>query len=113
MFGERVIFVRKFSEEAVNFVPDEIDFLYIDGNHRYKYVSKELELYYPKVKKGGVIIGDDAYDVDDTNRTAEGDVILNWYPGFAFYGVVKAFRDFCSKMNIEGRLIVNQYMIQK
>jgi hypothetical protein len=37
-FGDRVIFIRKFSNHAVDDIPNNIDFLYIDGNHRYNYV---------------------------------------------------------------------------
>lgn len=39
------------------------DWIYIDGNHLYKFVRQDLSLYYPKVKPGGYIVGDD-YGVD-------------------------------------------------
>ena len=29
-WGDRIIFIRKFSKDYVNDIPDEIDFLYID-----------------------------------------------------------------------------------
>jgi hypothetical protein len=35
------------------------DWLYLDGNHLYEFVKRDLELYYPKVKPGGCIAGDD------------------------------------------------------
>ena len=54
-----VTFIRKKSEDAVDDIPDEIDFCYIDGNHSYEFVKKDIELYYPKIKKGGVIGGHD------------------------------------------------------
>ena len=38
---------------------DSIDILYIDGDHSYEAVLQDLKLYYDKVKKGGLIIGDD------------------------------------------------------
>ncbi|MFP4121478.1 TylF/MycF/NovP-related O-methyltransferase [Coleofasciculus sp.] len=31
----------------------------MDGNHLYEFVKKDLETYYPKVKTGGYITGDD------------------------------------------------------
>jgi len=113
-YGERVIFIRKFSEDAVKDIPNDIDFLYIDGNHRYKYVIKELELFYPKVKKNSWIIGDDAVDVDDTNRNENGDVYFKWNSGsYGHYGVVKAFREFCYYNNIKGTIFGNQYGLLK
>ena len=40
--------------------PDEsIDFLFIDANHTYEDTMKDLELWYPKVKVGGLICGHD------------------------------------------------------
>jgi len=113
LYGDRVIFIRKFSEEAVNDIPDEIDFLYIDGNHRYKYVQKDLELYYQKVKKNCYIIGDDAVDSDDKNRNENGDVLITWCPGcYGHYGVIKAFREFCISKQLSGNIIGNQYQIK-
>jgi len=47
------------SEDAVDHIPDNLDMVYIDGNHAYEYVKKDIELYYPKVKAGGIIGGHD------------------------------------------------------
>ncbi len=35
------------------------DWIYIDGNHLYEFVKHDLESFYPKVKAGGYITGDD------------------------------------------------------
>ena len=113
-YGDRVIFIRKFSELAVNDIPDEIDFLYIDGNHRYSYVYKDLELFYTKIKTGGFIVGDDAVDIDDSKRNENGDVLITWFPDcYGNYGVIKAFREFSSKKFISGEIIGDQYMLIK
>jgi predicted O-methyltransferase YrrM len=113
-FGNRVIFVRKFSEEASNDIPNDIDFLYIDGNHRYTYVYKDLELYYPKVKKNGYVVGDDAVDTDDLKRNENGDVFIQWNQySYGNYGVIKAFNQFFQNKKINGEIIYNQYVIKK
>lgn len=40
--------------------PDEsIDFLFIDANHTYEDVMKDLQYWYPKIKKGGLVCGHD------------------------------------------------------
>jgi predicted O-methyltransferase YrrM len=36
-----------------------IDFLFIDGDHRYEGIKKDLEVWYQKVKIGGIISGHD------------------------------------------------------
>jgi len=58
-FADKVEFVVDLSENAINKIEDNLDFVYIDGNHKYEYVTKDLENYYPKVKNGGVIGGHD------------------------------------------------------
>ena len=75
---DRVTFIRKTSEDAAPEIPENLDFVYIDGNHLYPYTLKDLELYYPKVKKGGVIGGHDA-NIEE---------------------VENAFTDFCEKKQI-------------
>lgn len=70
-YGNRVVFIRKFSEEAAKLIEDEsLDFVYIDGNHQYEFVKKDIEAWYPKVKKGGIIGGDDYTSCPETE--AEG-----------------------------------------
>ncbi|MCL5018764.1 MAG: class I SAM-dependent methyltransferase [Candidatus Pacearchaeota archaeon] len=74
--------IEKMSEQAVNEIPDNLDFVYIDGNHEYKYVKKDIELYYKKVKDGGVFGGHD-------------------FLGLNFNDVRNAVIDFLKKYNLQ------------
>ena len=38
---------------------NSIDFVFIDANHEYDYVKKDIEAWFPKVKVGGIIAGHD------------------------------------------------------
>ena len=59
-FGERAVPIRTFSKTAIDLFPDEsLDFVYIDANHEYHCVLEDIELWFPKVKKGGVVSGHD------------------------------------------------------
>lgn len=71
-------FFRTTSEEAAKVIPDELDFVYIDGNHAYDFKMLDMECWYPKVRSGGVLCGDD-YNIEDTQRVV---------------------RDFCDKYNL-------------
>lgn len=52
--------MRMTSLEAVQHFQDEsIDFLMLDGDHNYPVTRQEIEAYLPKMKKGGLIAGDD------------------------------------------------------
>jgi hypothetical protein len=56
----------------------EVDFVYIDANHDYDSVYDDIQYWYPKIKKGGVIGGHD----------------IN------YYGVKKAVNVFFNKKDI-------------
>ncbi len=52
--------VKKTSMGAVSDFPDEsLDFVYIDGNHSFKFVAEDIFEWSKKVKKGGLISGHD------------------------------------------------------
>lgn len=44
---------------AAAFEDESVDFLYIDASHRYEQVLRDLMAWYPKVRPGGLIAGDD------------------------------------------------------
>ena len=44
---------------ASKFEDQSIDFLFLDGDHRYAGIKKDLHMWFPKIKKGGVIAGHD------------------------------------------------------
>jgi predicted O-methyltransferase YrrM len=56
---KNVTFIRKFSSEACEEIPKDVDFVYIDGNHGYDYVLADLRNYYPLVHEKGIIAGHD------------------------------------------------------
>ncbi len=57
---KRVEIIRDLSVNVLNKFHDEyFDFIYIDGNHQYEFVLNDLEAWYPKLKKYGVMCGDD------------------------------------------------------
>ena len=80
---QHVDVVRGKSAEILPFYKDEsIDVLYLDGDHSYEGVKKDLEVGWPKVKKGGWLMGHDF----DTNTAKT-------KTGYAF-GVKQAVMEF-------------------
>ncbi len=69
--GYPVIWIYKNSEEASQEIQDELDFVYIDANHQYSSILKDLESWYPKVKKGGVMAGHD-FNIQDVANAVVG-----------------------------------------
>jgi len=59
----RVRIVQERSENAARLVPDAaLDWVYLDANHEYGHVLRDLELWAPKVRPGGLIAGHDFLD---------------------------------------------------
>jgi hypothetical protein len=94
---------RDTSETGLTKFPDNhFDWVYIDGNHYYEFVLKDLELAFRKVKPGGFITGDDY----DWGYAAEP------FP----FPVRKAVTDFMaatSMADIQLSLIDDQFVIAK
>jgi len=71
-FGPRAKFIRDWTTEAVKQVPDNsLDFIFIDADHAYKSVVKDIQDWAPKVKKGGYITGHDWYMSSVKNAVRE------------------------------------------
>lgn len=97
--NRNVIIHRDFSEFALKeFKDGYFDWVYIDGNHHYDYVLKDLEISYLKVKSKGFIAGDDY-----TSKAEEG------------FPVERAVQDFVEKKGLQRHLkiIKSQFIIKK
>ena len=79
--------IRKSSEEASKDVQNEsLDFVFIDGNHDYRYVYQDLVLWSDKVRKGGIVSGHDYYHFKNS-------------------GVIEAVDTFCKAHGIKPNII--------
>lgn len=71
-----------FSAEVLQSYPDGyFDWVYIDGNHLYRFVREDLEIARTKVRKGGIIAGDDFFWKRDGRmhvRDAVLDALRDW-----------------------------------
>lgn len=120
-FGKRVEFIRLESEEASRLFADNvIDYIYIDGNHDYKYVKNDIEAWWPKLKSGGWMCGDDVYSHDLSEHDKNGNVLRVWSRDLAnkpscwgYYGTYKAVKDLESNYNFEPIFEQTQFLIKK
>ncbi len=51
--------LRMSSTEAAKVIHDDLDFVFIDGDHEYEAVLNDLNLWFPKIKSGGLLAGHD------------------------------------------------------
>jgi hypothetical protein len=110
-FEDRAIMIRSNSKIASNFFKnDSLDFVYIDANHAYDFVKEDINLWYPKVKSGGYVMGHDYILGDWSNPPfAENGIDkhiwvnkgdggeFNIYAGI--FGVNPAVDEFCKNNN--------------
>lgn len=82
------------STKAAEMFPDNyFDFVYLDAAHDEKSVTADLEAWYPKLRKGGVMCGDDY--TDDHNQ----------YAVFGVKSAVTKFRPNHNVINIKDEVI--------
>lgn len=60
-FGSRYELIRKVANDALLDIDGEIDFVYIDGGKSKINIIDDVSLWYPKIRKNGIIAGND-YD---------------------------------------------------
>lgn len=93
----QIIILRGFSEQTLEkFETASLDWIYIDGNHKYEFVKKDLSSSLDKVKRGGFITGDDY---------REG----GWFNG----GVKKAVDEFVDKkLATKVQIVKDQFILK-
>lgn len=74
------IFKQDSAEAASNFIDSSVDVCMIDANHEYEFVLRDIEAWFPKIKLGGTMCGDDYSK--------------------KFPGVKQAIKDFTEKNNL-------------
>jgi len=59
-FASKTVVLRDIAKEALKAIPDRsLDFAYIDGDHTLRGITLDLISLLPKVRRGGIIGGDD------------------------------------------------------
>lgn len=78
-YGDRVEFIRDLSTDAAQkFADESVDFAYIDGNHDFAYVDADIKAWFPKIRKGGYLCGDDVYSHKMSDHDSDGNLIKVW-----------------------------------
>jgi hypothetical protein len=72
---DRVIIIRKGQEEAINDIPESIDWLYYDSLHDYQPLLETLEQYLPKMSIGGYM-GGNSYSRNEKERAAVNEFLV-------------------------------------
>lgn len=102
----RRVLVREFSVEAAKQVEDEkLDWVYIDALHTKAAVLKDLKAWYPKVRHGGLLSGDDYGDIEDTELVKSdrwGKKFTNTHQNTNFkWGVISGLKSFAEEVGAE------------
>jgi len=58
-------------EVAEKFEDDSVDFIFIDADHSYESVKKDIKAWWPKIKKGGVMSGHDYFSFSGVRQAVD------------------------------------------
>jgi len=75
-------------EQSTTFENESVDFVYIDGDHTYEGCKLDIDLWWPKIKQGGILAGHDFCNS------------VNSKTGLKF-GVIQAVTEFVEKNNLK------------
>jgi hypothetical protein len=74
---------------AAEFADESVDFVYVDAEHTFAGVSRDMDAWWPKLKPGGVMAGDDWCFKE---------------PGTRERGVRRAVREFCARRALQAEV---------
>ena len=114
-FGERITMLRNLSTDAASLFEDNsLDFVYIDGNHMFDAVLEDLHAWYPKVKPGGILAGDDVEPLENSHEYEKNSFVVHKSGAFGLYGVHLALLEFQKKFpEFQFQLFESQFYWKK
>ena len=68
--SSKYTYIKSNSVGAASYITEQCNFVFIDGDHNYKNVCEDIQLYLPKITKGGFIAGHD-YNNDGVKRAVK------------------------------------------
>ncbi len=77
-------------EASKRFINESLDVVYIDGCHKYESVKKDISVWYPKVKTGGILCGHDYVSG-----------VMQPGKGVEKFGVIQAVQEFVQKYDLK------------
>jgi hypothetical protein len=102
-YGDEAVLMVDFSSNAVKQFQDGFfDFIYIDANHMFKHVKQDIELWYPKVKNGGVFGGHDFIPETSSVKDKDVDNVRDTFP--------KVFTDEMKLQHVQGNGVYRAVM---
>ncbi|PNW76691.1 hypothetical protein CHLRE_11g467900v5 [Chlamydomonas reinhardtii] len=61
-FANKVVFVRNYTNEAAKIITETVDFVYVDARHDYCGTLEDIQLFWDKIRSGGIMAGHDYLD---------------------------------------------------
>jgi len=104
--GDRRHVIQALSTDgAKKFESDSMDWVYLDALHTYDALKSDLHAWYPKLRPGGLMSGDDYGDMKDTNMVNAS----RWEKMYGpvakkpenQWGVIRALKEFTTEHNIQ------------
>lgn len=91
-YQDKIIFIRKLSDDAIEDIKEKVDFVYIDGSHTHQQTLKDIKNYSKLLKEDGLIGGHDIC---------------------GHRGVTEAVIQYCYENNVSPTFFIDDWTIDK
>jgi len=101
-FGPRVRMLKATSlDAAASFALGHFDWLYIDALHTYEAVLSDLRAWWPRLRDGGLLSGDDYGDMADTPLVSAERFgrYYGWVAKASRWGTIRAVQQFAGEVD--------------
>ena len=95
-YKDMMTVIKGYSHECISKLPDNCDIIFIDADHVYKSVYRDIKLSLPKVKKGGILCGHDLESFNNVNTFPKEALNADTY-NYQHAGVIQAVYDHFGK----------------
>jgi len=107
--GQVLVLRARSLDAAASFADESLHWVYIDGDHAYDAVKRDLDAYYRIVMPGGFIAGDDYGVVGGSQCLSGGHAVLGGWSGDGITRAVDEFAPRCAEVTIIG----TQFLLKK
>lgn len=92
--------IRKYSSDALSDVPEDIDILFIDGNHEFESVRDDFQHWAPRLKESGVIL---VHDVGSESQPGPRRMVTEYIIGKDGWGKYELYDELfvCRKASVD------------
>lgn len=77
-YKDMMTIIKGYSQDCIPNLPENCDIIYLDADHTYSAIKRDIELSIPKVKSGGILSGHDCEHFNEVDTYSDIDLKTDW-----------------------------------